>query len=718
MDFFLNPERILNLLWLIPLMVLIYVWAARRRKKALSALLGSCHQAPDGGVAGVNVRAGMRVFRFCLLLLGLCFLVLTWAHPAWGTRLFTQGGAGRDIMVFLDVSRSMLAGDVPPSRLEHAKMLIAQVAEGMPGDRFGLISFAGSAFMECPLTVDRISFTQILNMVNEKAIPVGGTNVEKALQSGLEHFKESLGGHRAFLLISDGEEQTGNMAATLDALRKAEIPVLTVGIGDPQNGSVIQVTDENGRKSFITDAKGDVVKTRLNEAGLKQLATATQGVYIHTGISDMGEKAIIDYLKKLTPEAHEDSARMLPIERWPWFLSAALFFFILWLCLSESDSQRSVRDSFQIMMGSSQGWIIGSILWIGMVDSLQASENADSIRASSPTPISLYNDGVDLQSTQPEAAAEKYQAALAVPNADPEVRHRANMNLGADRHQVAQNFYEQAEGAAQIDPDSALVLLKKAENEMNEAETFYREALQVSRNESSPIRNQQRLLNDQTRTKELQKAIEEYKKQMEEAQKQAQQAQESQQKANQAGKDHPSDKAGDQFKANEQTQQANESVQKAQEAAKKMKNKPLESQAEAVKSDLDKAQQAQEKNNTKAAQKHLDDAVQKLKAVADEKKKADEEKTNQEKGGKSEEQKDGKPSEKDKSVEESTPQNENMEGEKQEDSAGNEAETEEKKEGQAAEMLLREMSKDEQKLREAVLKTRFPGHQPKVEKDW
>ena len=187
----LNGEILWNLLWVLPLFFLIFYVGWQRRNGLLKRFLGK--RADDPSYTSASKTR--RFWRAVLLAGALILLFAAAARPSWGVSIQPYAGQGRDIMVVFDTSRSMLAQDVRPSRLEHAKWLVRELVKMNPGDRFGLIAFAGQAFLECPLTIDKTSFLASLDDLNTDTIPVGGTNIEQALSTAIHGFRAAETSH-------------------------------------------------------------------------------------------------------------------------------------------------------------------------------------------------------------------------------------------------------------------------------------------------------------------------------------------------------------------------------------------------------------------------------------------------------------------------------------------------------------------------------------------
>ena len=447
---FLDQNALWHLLWLLPLLLAAWIWARTRRRRLLSLLLGERASSPEH----VLLSSGRRLVRLFIFLAALLLLVLTVARPSWGERLLPAGGKGRDLLVVFDVSKSMLCKDVAPSRLEHAKWFLRQLMQKNPSDRYGLVAFAGTAFLECPLTADRSSLFQIIDELNPGSIPLGGTNIQKALETAIEAFKAAESGHRAIILITDGDEGYGDAPAALAKLNEMKIPLFVVGVGDPSQPGLISVRDENG-KGFkqLRDSKGELVKSCLNEAMLSSLAAKANGVYARSTATDSCLPQIEDAVRKLVPKEYETGQQTRPIERFYYPLLAAFVLLLLWLGLSER------RVSVQMGNGlrSASGTLLLAALFLGIsvsspvfaqeapktekqtAGSLPSAvksdaKNTESIPGSKD-PVTLYNIAWDAQKKNDNASAgTRYEEAINLAAKRPDVRAGAYQNYGVIRH--------------------------------------------------------------------------------------------------------------------------------------------------------------------------------------------------------------------------------------------------------------------------------------------
>ena len=330
---FLSGNILWNLLWIIPLILVLAIAGGVRRTGLLRKMFGT-----DERIARFsNASSGKRVFRVILLTLVVLLLAVAAARPSWGKQLMHDTSTGRDLLVVFDVSKSMLSDDVKPSRMDHAKWLVREIVKKNPGDRFGLIAFAGESFLVCPLTVDRASFIQLVDDLDVDTIPVGGTNVQLALEEAVKAFEGAQGTHKAVILVTDGDELTGRGAAVVNDLSKAQIPIFAVGVGDPSNPAVIRVPDEDGKLRILTDREGNPVKSPLNEPQLTELARRTGGIYVRSTAAYSGIDELETRIKALDRKASENAVSAFrPIERPAYPLTATIILLALFFCVSET----------------------------------------------------------------------------------------------------------------------------------------------------------------------------------------------------------------------------------------------------------------------------------------------------------------------------------------------------------------------------------------------
>jgi Ca-activated chloride channel family protein len=267
----------LLMLLLVPGIGLMHWLASRSRTRALEQFGDS--PLVQKLSASVNFRG--RTWKTGLVLTSTALMAFALARPQFGTRVETVKTQGRDILVALDVSKSMLAEDLAPNRLERAKLEIGRLVRGLDGDRIGLVAFAGDAFVQAPLTADYGAALLFLNSMDTDLLSVQGTDLGLALTTALDAFDEGASrDQRVLVVVTDGEDHEGEIEAAVQRAQRAGVQIHTVGVGSPE-GEPIPEFDENGRRTgFMRDDSGNVVTTRLEEGVLRQIAEATDGRYV------------------------------------------------------------------------------------------------------------------------------------------------------------------------------------------------------------------------------------------------------------------------------------------------------------------------------------------------------------------------------------------------------------------------------------------------------
>ena len=268
--------------------------------------------------------------RLLLRLSALALLVVALARPQWGFHWEDVRRTGLDILVVLDTSRSMMASDMPPSRLQQAKWGVRDLLRHLQGDRVGLIPFAGSSLLQCPLTIDYAAFAMTLDDVYAGIIPRGGTAIEQALRTAIESFPENSGADRVILLITDGEDHEGDPLKLLPELKAKNIRVYTIGIGTLE-GEIVPAGD--GQGGYFKDRQGQIVQTKLREDVLQKLALGTGGTYARSAPGDTGLVRVFnESIANLKRAEQETRTAKIYEERFGWPILAALAL-LLWEAL-------------------------------------------------------------------------------------------------------------------------------------------------------------------------------------------------------------------------------------------------------------------------------------------------------------------------------------------------------------------------------------------------
>ncbi|MDR2674480.1 MAG: VWA domain-containing protein, partial [Opitutaceae bacterium] len=314
-----------QLLWLllVPLVFVLAdltrrVRAAASRPKILRARAGSRSLVLARGPAPVSPEAKFRL----RLWLGLALAVVALARPQWGRVSEPVFDQSREILIALDLSRSMLAPDIRPSRLERAKLLVSSLLGRLRGERVGLIVFAGTAFLQSPLSADYEILREFLPQLNPAYLPQGGSDYEALLKAAIGAFGEQPGGADRYLIIlSDGEATDDAWKPLAAGLVEKNIRVIGLGVGT-EAGSMIP----DGAGGFVKDGRGAVVLSRLESGTLRDLADATTGVYADASSwVDLAQIIEATVATGRKGEFREEN-RVRMTERYQWFLAAALVF--------------------------------------------------------------------------------------------------------------------------------------------------------------------------------------------------------------------------------------------------------------------------------------------------------------------------------------------------------------------------------------------------------
>jgi Ca-activated chloride channel homolog len=274
---FANPLAAIYLFWAIPIMVLFWVFVLNYKKNAMGRFI----QKPLWKDMAPFFSMHRELIDIILICLSVLFLLAALTRPQIGFKWREIKQEGMDIIFALDTSRSMLAEDMPPNRLQRAKMAIENMIKRLDGDRIGLIAFAGDAFLQCPLTTDYDGFRVALMDLDEDTIPLGGTDISNAIKESMMAFEKGQVKYRIIVLISDGEEHEGSVIETARQAKTENIKIFCIGVGSP-SGAYLPVKDNHGNN----------VLSRLNEAILKETAFITGGSYIRSSVVDFGLDAI------------------------------------------------------------------------------------------------------------------------------------------------------------------------------------------------------------------------------------------------------------------------------------------------------------------------------------------------------------------------------------------------------------------------------------------
>ncbi|MEM7481362.1 MAG: VWA domain-containing protein [Acidobacteriota bacterium] len=333
----IGDPRALWLLWLVPVLLVFFVYSFRTKARLLRRFA-----SPDmleQLTAGISrPRQILKVF---LTLLGLTAAILSLAEPRFGFTWEEVQRRGVDVVVALDVSDSMLVEDAEASgslsRLERAKREIVDLLQILEGDRIGLVAFAGTAFLECPLTLDYSAAEVFLGAVDTDLIPVKGTALGDAIRTSLEAFEGSAQESKAILLITDGEDHGGAALRAAEEAKTAGVRIFTIGIGRDE-GSPIPTAGGGFRR----DRRGDIILSRLDEPTLQKIALTTGGRYVRSVTGDVDLEQIYFQGIKASLEAQELGSRRRQRwqERFQWLVGASVLLLMVEALIPERRRRR------------------------------------------------------------------------------------------------------------------------------------------------------------------------------------------------------------------------------------------------------------------------------------------------------------------------------------------------------------------------------------------
>jgi Ca-activated chloride channel family protein len=243
------------------------------------------------------------VVKFLIIILCLASAIVMLARPQFGSRIEEVKKKGVEVIIALDVSNSMLAGDIQPNRLERAKQAISRLVDDLDNDRIGLIVFAGDAYTQIPITTDYVSAKMFLSTISPQMVAKQGTAIGSAIRLGMKSFSPGEGKSKTLIIISDGENHEDDPVTAADEAAKAGIVIHTIGIGSTE-GVPIPV-NTGPRKDYLKDSKGNVVITRLDENILKQIAVTGGGIYVRASNSNIGLDEIYNEIKKMKKQELE-----------------------------------------------------------------------------------------------------------------------------------------------------------------------------------------------------------------------------------------------------------------------------------------------------------------------------------------------------------------------------------------------------------------------------
>jgi Ca-activated chloride channel family protein len=277
--------------------------------------------------------------KFLFFLLAYVSVVIGAANPQIGTKVEEGKRMGSDLMILLDVSNSMLAGDLAPNRLENAKRAVSQLIDNLHNDRIGIIIFAGEAYVQLPITTDYSAAKLFLNNITTDIVPTQGTAIGAAIDMGMKSFDLVNGSGKAMILMTDGENHEDDAVGAARRAGEKDVAIHVIGLGSPE-GSPVPIYSNGNPVGFHKDEKGQTVVTKLNEPMCKEISAAGGGVYVRASNANSGLGLIMDQVAKMEKKTYNSKMFKNYEDRFQFFLAFAVLMLVLEFFIS---SRRNLR---------------------------------------------------------------------------------------------------------------------------------------------------------------------------------------------------------------------------------------------------------------------------------------------------------------------------------------------------------------------------------------
>ncbi|ARV09878.1 BatB protein [Winogradskyella sp. PC-19] len=312
------------------LFILVQVWKKSAQKKfANSTLLKRLSP---------NQSLFKSVLKLIVLSAAFLFLSLALVNPKIGTKLETVRSQGVDIVFAVDVSKSMLAEDIAPNRIEKSKQLVTQIINSLGSDRVGIIAYAGKAFPQLPITTDYAASKMFLQNMNTDMMTSQGTAIREAIELAKTYYDDEEQTNRILVIISDGEDHEGDAASIAEEANEQGIRIFTIGVGNKKGGP-IPIKRNGIILNYKKDRNGETVITKLNEDTLKEIAEEANGVYINGSSTNEVVETIKDLLDKMDKKEFESKQIADFKDQFQWFLGFGILFLFIDIFLLERKTE-------------------------------------------------------------------------------------------------------------------------------------------------------------------------------------------------------------------------------------------------------------------------------------------------------------------------------------------------------------------------------------------
>ncbi len=329
----------LYLLLLIPLLIILFILMMNWKKSALKRF-GDLHVIRQ---LVPNEANGRPVLKFVIILFAIAFIIVGITNPQTGSKLEKIQRRGIDIMIALDVSNSMMAQDIKPSRLSRAKQAISNLIDRLDGDRVGIIVFAGNAYTQLPITTDYAAAKMFLANISTESVPSQGTAIADALNLAVGAFNPEDDQNKAIIIITDGETHEGDAVQAAEAAKELGIKIFTIGMGLPE-GAPIPVFNKQGNQiGFKKDNEGETVITKLNDLMLSQIASAGGGSYVNATNSNAGLKTVVDEINEMEKKEIESRIFADYEDQFQYFIAIGILLLLIEYLIFERKGKLAMR---------------------------------------------------------------------------------------------------------------------------------------------------------------------------------------------------------------------------------------------------------------------------------------------------------------------------------------------------------------------------------------
>lgn len=596
-----------HMLWLLlvfPPGMIAFFWWSWRKQQALRSQFIQARLLP-GLLAGFSpVRQRLR---WVFLVLAVVCLVLALARPQWGFVWQEVKQKGVDIVVAIDTSKSMLAEDIAPNRLSRAKLAAMDLMQMAKGDRLGLVAFAGSAFLQCPLTIDDVAFRQSLEALDVNTIPEGGTALADAIETAQTAFKEG-DNHRVLVLMTDGEDHDSGALEAAQKAAQTGLKIYTIGIGTTE-GELLRIKDAQGRTDYIRDEQGNVVKSHLNERLLQEIAGATDGgFYLPLRGAKTMDALYAEGLAKLPKSEHQEKLIKQSQDRYHWPLACAILLLAAEMLVPERKRQTKAgqpasRKEGQLRLATAAPLLLLLAIPVAGVASPSSAlreynegnydqslkEYERLLQKNNEDPRLHFNAGAAAyQNHRFEEAAKQFNEALGSP--DLKLQGRAYYNRGNAEYRMGEQLPDPAKRTDAWEKALKDYELSLKLNAQDPDATFNHEFVKRKLEE---LKQQQQQQSNQNKSDQNQKQDKNQNQQQQQDQQKNQQndsakQDQNQSQQNQGEKKDNASQQNQQGSQKQQDQQQQQAAKQSQEQREKSKEQAAQQAAQAKAGDRDK----------------------------------------------------------------------------------------------------------------------------------